>query len=76
MSADVCDALSNPVNGTVTVSQEGATSKASYRCNAGYTLVGAKERLCLNGGSWEMSEPTCSMFISLAVILLQIAYSN
>ena len=43
----------------MTVSQEGATSKASYTCDVEYTLAGVKERLCMNGGAWRSSEPTC-----------------
>ena len=58
---DICDALADPAGGSVNITVDGPTSKASYRCDIGYTLVGVKERYCLNGGSWDSTEPTCGI---------------
>ncbi|KAL1421547.1 hypothetical protein MTO96_022986 [Rhipicephalus appendiculatus] len=41
-------------SGTITVN-----TMAQYRCNAGYTLIGARQRFCQSDGSWSGAEPTC-----------------
>ena len=34
-------------------------STATYRCNAGYTLVGNTQRTCRANGRWSGEEPIC-----------------
>ncbi len=32
---------------------------ATYTCNTGYTLNGDTTRVCVSGGNWNGSAPTC-----------------
>lgn len=54
-----CPALSNPANGVVTAPATTPGSRATYRCNAGFTLLGSADRVCV-GTSWLGEEPTCA----------------
>ncbi|CAM4669262.1 unnamed protein product [Leuciscus chuanchicus] len=33
--------------------------KVTYRCDSKLTLIGSKERVCLDGGQWSGTEPQC-----------------
>ncbi len=35
------------------------SSSAVHSCNTGYTLTGGTTRVCVSGGSWDGSAPTC-----------------
>ena len=54
----MCSPLSDPADGTVTVSGQTHGSTATYTCNAGYQLVGDDARTCVHG-IWTGQTPTC-----------------
>ena len=54
-----CDALSDPVNGTVRVTGTGVGDTATYTCDEGYGLSGNRIRTCQSTGEWSGSPPTC-----------------
>ncbi|XP_064386375.1 sushi, von Willebrand factor type A, EGF and pentraxin domain-containing protein 1-like isoform X2 [Halichondria panicea] len=37
------------------------SSSAVHSCNTGYTLTGGTTRICVSGGSWSGSPPTCQV---------------
>lgn len=58
----MCDALSNPPNGIVTVDKMAFIgSVAVYECNFGFILEGDRQRQCQRGDSpgWTGTEPSC-----------------
>eukprot|EP01006_Ploeotia_vitrea_P037443 TRINITY_DN66127_c5_g1_i1.p1 TRINITY_DN66127_c5_g1~~TRINITY_DN66127_c5_g1_i1.p1 ORF type:complete len:617 (+),score=136.40 TRINITY_DN66127_c5_g1_i1:42-1892(+) len=56
----ICPSLSDPLNGKVTfASPPTVGTSATYSCNAGYSLVGARSRRCNGGSKWGLSAPTC-----------------
>ena len=55
-----CGSLTTPANGEVSVSGLVVGSIATYTCRTGFLLVGgAKSRVCLSGGVWSGTTPTC-----------------
>lgn len=54
-----CPALPNPENGGVSLSGITPGSTVTYDCNAGYSLIGERTRMCLPSGEWSGSAPTC-----------------
>ncbi|XP_064406448.1 sushi, von Willebrand factor type A, EGF and pentraxin domain-containing protein 1-like [Halichondria panicea] len=55
-----CPHLDNPTNGFVTLNvPNGVGSLVSYRCSAGYALVGSDSRTCQLNGTWTHSDPQC-----------------
>ncbi|XP_054925131.1 P-selectin-like isoform X2 [Dermacentor andersoni] len=61
-----CSAPPPIANGAVDVPQGtlGVNSRVQYRCDAGYTLVGTSERVCLSDGSWSGAEPVCQAIVA------------
>ncbi|XP_064384002.1 uncharacterized protein LOC135332992 [Halichondria panicea] len=61
--AIMCPILSDPLDGTVTVSGRTVHSVATYTCNTGYRLEGDAQRSCLalSGGVWIGSTPVCTL---------------
>ena len=59
----ICDDLTNPAFGTVTVSGQTVSSTATYQCNSGYRLVGTDTRLCEGitptSAEWSGQAPIC-----------------
>ena len=55
----MCDPLSDPANGMVTVSSRMVGSVATYECDAGHVMIGDEARTCQANGQWSGSEPTC-----------------
>ena len=54
----VCESLSPPINGDITMSADGKT--ATYTCTAGFTVNGDSVRVCLmDGTAWNGTAPTC-----------------
>ena len=56
----LCEELSNPENGTVSLpSQRTVDSIATYACNDSFELVGATNVMCQLNGTWSAEEPRC-----------------
>ena len=55
----MCDPLSDPANGMVTVPSRIVGSVATYECDTGREVVGDETRTCQVDGQWSGSEPTC-----------------
>ena len=72
----MCDPLTNPVNGQVTLTTRTAGSVATYNCEVGYNLVGNMTRTCqadTGGLDWSDSEPVCQSQ-SIAKISQAVSY--
>ncbi|XP_039298453.1 sushi, von Willebrand factor type A, EGF and pentraxin domain-containing protein 1 isoform X2 [Nilaparvata lugens] len=54
-----CPALENPTLGRVVVSGKLFRDKATYTCEAGFHVVGLRERTCQADGQWSGGAPTC-----------------
>ncbi|KAH3840893.1 hypothetical protein DPMN_114351 [Dreissena polymorpha] len=54
---DQCSQLAVPFNGDQTVSSDGLTTVATFRCNVNHTLMGRSTSSCLQNGSWSTPEP-------------------
>eukprot|EP00794_Sanderia_malayensis_P007132 gene7132-7937_t len=48
-----------PANGALDGNDYTYGKKVTYKCSAGFRLIGDTERLCLSGGSWTGSLPEC-----------------
>ena len=60
-----CNSPPNIINGTVSTNGHNhiVSSKATYSCNSGYSLIGADTLTCIQKGSgafWDQEVPTCS----------------
>ena len=57
----MCDPLTSPENGQVTLTSRTVGSVANYSCEVGYNLVGSMMRTCQadTGVDWSDNEPTC-----------------
>jgi hypothetical protein len=56
-----CQALDNPMNGTVATPALTTGSVAEYTCGMGYSIDGSAERTCDSDGNWSGLAPTCSI---------------
>ena len=57
-----CPKLDNITNGKVTTDNGTSTGQiATYSCDTEYDLVGDSERICLDIGRWNASEPSCTL---------------
>ena len=54
-----CSELEDPMNGRVNLEEQTYPSKADYRCNDGFDLVGDSHRTCQADGSWSGNAPFC-----------------
>ena len=57
-----CGSLSGISSGSVSTGGSttyGAT--ATYTCDTGYTMTGSSTRTCTSSGTWDGSEPSCSL---------------
>ncbi|XP_076061125.1 hig-anchoring scaffold protein isoform X2 [Oratosquilla oratoria] len=54
-----CDDLENPLFGIVEISGNIVKSKATYKCQEGYHLIGRRERVCQADGTWSGKAPEC-----------------
>ena len=54
-----CRRLSNPSDGSVSLSGTTAGSTATYSCDDGFTLQGRSTRTCQTNSQWSGSAPTC-----------------
>ena len=55
-----CPDLPAPRDGSVDLSGNEVGATATYSCDAGFQLVGPKERICGENGSWSPNlEPKC-----------------
>ena len=55
-----CPILTDPANGSVTVSTRTPGSTALYACTSGYLVSGVAQRSCQAGGTWSGAAPTCA----------------
>jgi hypothetical protein len=55
-----CGGLTDPGNGSTSVSTTTYGSTADYTCNLGYGLSGTSPRTCQADGTWSGTAPTCS----------------
>jgi hypothetical protein len=59
-AAVMCDALTAPTNGSVSIANGGVyPSTATYTCDAGYSISPGATRTCGTDGHWSGSDPTC-----------------
>ena len=64
-AVEMCDPLTSPENGQVTLTSRTVGSVATYSCEEGYSLDGSRmnmSRICQMGSGvaeWSDSEPTC-----------------
>ena len=61
-AVEMCDPLTSPENGQVTVTSRTVGSVATYSCEEGYSLDVNVSRICQMGSDvaeWSDSEPTC-----------------
>ena len=56
-----CPVLPPIPNGSVMVNNRSTGGTAVYSCDAGYTLVGAPERMCMSNSMWSGTEPSCEL---------------
>ncbi|CAF4291582.1 unnamed protein product [Rotaria socialis] len=49
----LCPIMNNPPHGRIHYDGHSFYSRLVYECNAGYTLLGPKERICVSDGFWE-----------------------
>ena len=54
-----CSDLDDPQYGSVKVSGITPGSKADYRCNRDFKLVGVAQRKCQDNGQWTGEAPVC-----------------
>ena len=54
-----CPELDSPKDGSVNANGDTPGSKATYKCDNGFKLVGQSLRTCELGGEWNGSPPTC-----------------
>ena len=62
-----CPALTDPVNGVVSLSGVTQGSTATYTCNIGFTISGALTRTCGSSGAWLQPEPSCQSMYYMCV---------
>jgi len=56
-----CPALTNPSNGSVSAPTRNRGDAAVYSCDTGYRLTGSKTRTCQADGTWNLTDPTCTI---------------
>ena len=54
-----CPPLQAPMNGDVFVLGTTVNSSATYRCRAGFQLVGLVRRICQSNGEWSGEDTQC-----------------
>ncbi len=54
-----CSKLDDPTNGQVFLTSTTPGALATYVCNPGFRLEGARNRVCQVNGQWSAKEPTC-----------------
>jgi hypothetical protein len=54
-----CDIPETLENGFVVYDGLKINSKASYKCNMNFTLIGNQTRICLRNGKWSDVRPSC-----------------
>ena len=59
LTTTVCDDLSAPSNGAVTVNGHRTNDTAVYSCDDGFELVGDDVRTCLSNSDWSGETPVC-----------------
>lgn len=57
--SEICDTLSNPVGGSVTITTDGLETKAQFSCTIGYTMTGSPNLTCRSDGTWDQQAPSC-----------------
>ena len=55
----LCPELSDPVNGSVTLTGHSSGDKVNYTCNSGFALDGVSVLTCQSNGEWDNPPPTC-----------------
>lgn len=61
----ICATVSSPPGGTVSLQSDGAETMAYYTCNLGYSMEGKSLLKCRSDGSWDVTSPSCSSYITL-----------
>ena len=57
----VCQDISNPDNGEVTLSMGmNFESRAEFTCDETYNLKGLQQLVCMSNGYWSGPPPTCT----------------
>ena len=59
LTDELCEILTNPMNGEVVFMERFVSSVANYSCNIGFELVGSESRTCQSGSGWSGVEPSC-----------------
>ena len=68
ISLGSCPALSDPLNGAVSMETDGSVTIATFTCNNGYRLTGDSTLTCNSNGTWNAPSPECGEYNQLAVI--------
>ena len=67
----MCELLTNPVNGQVTLIERFVGEVANYSCDAGFALIGSETRTCQSGSGWSGDEPSCESKCTKTFFLLK-----
>ena len=57
--AITCPDLDDPQYGSVRIGSNRVGGTADYKCNDGFTLIGARRRKCQSNGQWGGEAPVC-----------------
>jgi len=59
-ATEVCESLTSPGGGEVTMTTDGVDTRAEFTCSPGYTMSGEAVLTCRSDGTWDLAPPTCS----------------
>lgn len=61
LSEKRCPSIAASANGALTMAGDAILGNiATFKCNAGYQLVGSQKRVCAADGQWSGVQPTCN----------------
>lgn len=61
LSEKRCPSITASANGAITMAGDAILGNiATFKCNAGYQLVGSQKRVCAADGQWSGVQPTCN----------------
>ncbi|KAL4230224.1 Sushi [Mactra antiquata] len=55
----ICDDITTPTNGSISISSDGIQTFMSISCETGFTSSGVSTLTCLADGSYDLTVPTC-----------------
>ena len=71
-----CPDLENPANGVVDDGDNLPGTRAVYKCNDGFRLVGSSKRLCQRDGTWDGRAPVCKCknFLIIVIACMHVSF--